>query len=486
MSAIIAPCISDIAVEASPASGRSTNADRGRFLAEAVSGLAATRPEFSARTVATRAQAGTLLTVAAAAAAACILWPFALAQVLVGLMSASFLVGMSFRAWLAWSGRQKECRGAAASPFDLPIYTVLVPVRREAAMLPGLIRALKALDYPRDRLDLKLVAEEDDAETLAAARTLARHGQFEIVAVPPCEPRTKPKACDYALHFARGEFVVVYDAEDRPEPDQLRKAVAAFRARRDTACFQARLAIYNQRDGWLARMFALDYAIWFRTLLPGLERIGAPMPLGGTSNHFRAGVLRAAGAWDPFNVTEDADLGIRLARLGHRVAMLDSTTFEEAPARLGPWLRQRTRWQKGYMQTLLVHTRRPATLARDVGLRGLAAIELFLGGAVWSALVNPVLWVIFAASCAFAQHGVHAHLMESLARITGLGLLAANALLAALSANGARATGRLSAAARALSYILYWILISAAAYRALPQLVLRPFHWEKTPHGADG
>src|SRR6185312_3160425 len=218
-----------------------------------------------------------------------------------------------------------------------------------------------------------LVLEADDAETIAAAEAVREAG-FELVLVPEGVPRTKPKAANFALQFARGEYLVIYDAEDRPEPDQLLKAVAAFRAGpRTLACVQARLNFYNADHNWLTRMFALDYALWFDMLLPGLDRIGMPMPLGGTSNHFRTAILRDIGGWDAFNVTEDADIGIRLAQLGYRVSMLDSTTFEEAPLRFGVWLRQRSRWLKGYMQTWLVHMRDPVSLMRRTGISGFIA-----------------------------------------------------------------------------------------------------------------
>jgi glycosyltransferase XagB len=323
------------------------------------------------------------------------------------------------------------------------------------------------------------VVEEDDEETIAAALALA---PYEIVPVPHSAPRTKPKACNYALQFARGNYLVVFDAEDRPEPDQLRKAVAAFRKDPGVACFQARLTIDNGREGWLARMFALDYGIWFNALLPGLDRLKAPKPLGGTSNHFRTSSLRQAGAWDPFNVTEDADLGFRLARLGYGVAMLDSTTFEAAPTRFAVWFRQRTRWMKGYMQTLLVHSRAPLQLVRNVGWRNCLLMSLFLGGAVWSALVNPLLWVIFALSC--SGPGAAADLLDMLARISGLSLLTANVLLTAFSLAKGGGGRRFAELPFAFGYPLFWLLISAAAYRALWQLVRDPFRWEKTPHGA--
>jgi cellulose synthase/poly-beta-1,6-N-acetylglucosamine synthase-like glycosyltransferase len=229
-------------------------------------------------------------------------------------------------------------------------------------------------------------------------------------------------------------------------------------------------------------MFALDYGVWFRTLLPGLDRIRAPIPLGGTSNHFRTGALQQAGGWDPFNVTEDADLGFRMARQGQQVSMLDSTTFEEAPVCMGPWLRQRTRWMKGYMQTMLVHSRQPGMLVRAIGWRGCLVMQAFLGGAIWSALVNPLLWIVFILSTVTAE--AEAGPLEALAWTSGLTLLTANALLAALSLVDRSGRIPLRELPAVLTYPVYWMLISLAAYRALWQLVRDPFRWEKTPHGS--
>ena len=206
----------------------------------------------------------------------------------------------------------------------LPVFTVLVPMFREGKMVPGLARALRALDYPLGKLDIKIVLEAGDRETIEAARSLGLEGVFEIILVPPSNPQTKPKACNFALRFARGEYLVIYDAEDRPEPDQLRKVVATFRrSPRNTACLQCRLNYYNAAENWLTRMFTLDYALWFDHVLPGLERLNMPIPLGGTSNHFRTAVLRELHAWDPFNVTEDADLGIRIGQKGYRVGVVE-------------------------------------------------------------------------------------------------------------------------------------------------------------------
>jgi glycosyltransferase XagB len=452
--------------------------DQAALLHRATLSLAEERPHLSARQVVTRAQTIFFSVLATAVLAAFLAWPAQAADIVVAGMSIGFLNSLVLRCGLAVVGRQPRPDAALGQDEPLPIYTILVPVYREAGMIPQIARSLAALDYPPAKLDIWLVVEADDAATHTA---VAAEGLRAIV-VPPSMPRTKPKACNYALPFARGEFMVVYDAEDRPEPDQLRKAVAAFRSNPGVSCFQARLAI-DRAPVWVSQMFAIDYALWFRVLLPGLARLKAPIPLGGTSNHFRTRALVAAGVWDPFNVTEDADLGVRLARLGHRVAILDSATYEEAPTRLNTWLRQRTRWMKGYMQTLLVHTRNPWRLLHDIGPGGLALLLSFLGGAVWSALVNPLLWIFCIAGVLLTGGG---GTLAFLARLSGATLLAANVLLAALAMLKGRRHWRVPEMAIVLTYPLYWFLISAATYRALWQLLRDPFHWEKTPHGAVG
>ena len=455
-----------------PGRERRPCSDRSALLHRATSALAEDHPQFSARQVLTRRQAAFFTTLVAVAVAAFAAWPAAASEAIVAGMSAGFLISLVLRCALALAGKAPAVCPAAGRD-GLPVYSILVPVYREAGMIPQLARALAALDYPPDKLDIWLVVEEDDAET----RTAVRAAGLKAIAVPVAQPRTKPKACNYALPFTRGEYVVVFDAEDRPEPDQLRKAVAAFRTHPEVSCFQARLAV-DRAPAWVSRMFAVDYALWFRILLPGLACLKAPIPLGGTSNHFRAAALVEAGAWDPFNVTEDADLGARLARLGHRVAVLDSTTWEEAPMRLLSWLRQRTRWMKGYMQTLLVHTRSPSRLVGEVHPGGALLLLAFLGGAVWSALVNPLLWIICLSGLLFGEQD--SGTLAWLSCVSGVTLLVANMLLAVLAALNSGRQG----VAVVLTYPFYWLLLPAATYRALWQLLHDPFRWEKTPHGA--
>src|SRR6185312_8445859 len=355
---------------------------------------------------------------------------------------------------------------------ELPVFTVLVPMYREARMLPMLAQSLRELDYPLGKLDIKLVLEADDHDTIAAARTLGLEGVFEVIRVPPSQPKTKPKACNYALGFARGEFLVIYDAEDRPEPDQLRKVVATFaRAPANTACLQCRLNYFNASDNWLTRMFTLDYSLWFDQVLPGLERLGIPIPLGGTSNHFKVDVLRELRAWDPFNVTEDADLGIRLTQKGYRVGIVDSTTFEEASHEASTWVKQRSRWIKGYMQTLLVHTRRPLHLIRTTGLLGFLGFVFFIGGTALSGLLNPIFWLLYLVWLGALWTGFDPVFPQILLFLSLFNLLAGNGAFIYLSMLAPIRRGWLDLIPYSLTVLGYWVLMSLASYKALWQLV---------------
>jgi cellulose synthase/poly-beta-1,6-N-acetylglucosamine synthase-like glycosyltransferase len=327
--------------------------------------------------------------------------------------------------------------------------------------------------------------EEDDWETRAAVAQAGITGSFEIIAPPESGPRTKPKALAAALPFVRGQFVTVYDAEDVPEASQLRAALAAFASDPGLACVQAKLTIDNIHDGWFSRHFAIEYAGQFEVFLPVLAKFGLPIPLGGTSNHFRASVLRVAGGWDPFNVTEDADLGMRLARLGYRIGTVDSLTWEEAPVGLGQWLRQRTRWFKGWMQTWLVHMRRPLRLAREMGLSGFLSLQLTVGGTLLASLVHPffmalVLYDLSAGNFLAERATVEEALRGWLAlAVLVIGYVGAGLL----GIVGLRRRGLLKIGWTLLTLPLYWLMLSLAALRALWQLVRAPYRWEKTPHG---
>jgi glycosyltransferase XagB len=458
----------------------------------AVFELAEFDPEMSARTVLTVKQ-----TIAAYVVLSAILLGFAVAPMatLIALniaVSLFYLCNFVFKGILVslGGGRSAEIDKAIAIESralreeELPIFTVLVPMFREAAMLPRLAGALRSLDYPLGKLDIKLVVEAGDRETIEVARTLGLEGVFEIIVVPRSSPQTKPKACNFALRFARGEYLVIYDAEDRPEPDQLRKVVATFRrSPPNTACLQCRLNYHNANENWLTRMFTLDYTLWFDQVLPGLERLGMPIPLGGTSNHFRTDILRELRAWDPFNVTEDADLGIRIGQRGYRVGVVDSTTFEEASCRVGQWVKQRSRWMKGYMQTLLVHTRRPLHLIRRAGLLGFLGFVFFIGGTVLAGLLNPVFWLFYAIWLVASAVNFDPLFPQFLLFLCLFNLLAGNGAFTYLLMLGPIRRGWLNLIPFSFTLFGYWALISIAAYRGLWQLIHDPFFWEKTPHG---
>ena len=324
-------------------------------LAIAVGGLAGHHPEFSAATGLPRWQRRTLVILVAATASGAVLAPEPTLAALLALMAVPFLMVVALRAAALWHllagrARPRPCN-APAGDESLPLYTVLVPLYREAGVVPHLLRALAAIDYPADRLEVLLIVESVDAETQAALRGATLAPFMRVIVVPDGSPRTKPRALQYALQMARGAYVVVYDAEDVPEPDQLRRALAALRAAPGRlGCLQAQLNIYNSRASWLTRQFTVEYTALFDGILPTLKRLELPVPLGGTSNHFPRSVLDAVGGWDPYNVTEDADLGIRLARAGWHVGVLPSTTWEEAPPTWSVWRGQRTRWLKGWMQ----------------------------------------------------------------------------------------------------------------------------------------
>ncbi|HET9133362.1 MAG TPA: glycosyltransferase [Gemmatimonadales bacterium] len=367
---------------------------------------------------------------------------------------------------------------------ELPVYTILVPAYKEARVIGNLLRSLAALDYPADKLDIILLFEEDDPETLAAAKAAAPGANVRFMVVPAGEPQTKPKACNVGLLFAQGEYLVIYDAEDRPEPDQLKKALLAFRqGPRELACVQAALNYYNWNENFLTRMFTLEYSFWFDYLLPGLDRLRLPIPLGGTSNHFKTAVLRELGGWDPFNVTEDADLGIRAAMHGYRVGIVNSTTYEEANKKLGNWLRQRSRWIKGYMQTALVFSRDPIGLVRRAGLRQAIGFVLLIGGTPLIFLMQPIaigltiLWLVTRTQLLTPLFP------PWLLYISLFNLLFGNVL--AIYVNMFAVFKRRLHVLVLFSILnpAYWLLHSMASFKALGQLFTRPYYWEKTTHG---
>jgi cellulose synthase/poly-beta-1,6-N-acetylglucosamine synthase-like glycosyltransferase len=377
---------------------------------------------------------------------------------------------------------------------DLPVYSVLIPLYKETAMIPHLLTRLQQLDYPRDKLDIKCLVEADDTATWDALKAARPERCIEIIAVPPGNPRTKPKACNYALPYLRGSLVTIYDAEDAPEPDQLRMSAWAFsQLPSEVACLQARLNFYNRDQRLITRWFALEYALWFQMVLPGLERGGFPIPLGGTSNHFRRFALEQTGGWDAYNVTEDADLGIRLRRFRWKTLLLPSHTWEEAPHTVWDWMMQRTRWIKGYMQTWCVHLRTPPAELWRLGWRHVVGFHLFIGAPCLLYLTLPLLLGTSLASLMWK--GISPPIASSMGWFAVLLAFLLHALVApvvlrqlpgipaALAPNAGHASAMRSLLWATLSFPLYWLLHSCAALRALWQLIRRPHYWDKTSHG---
>lgn len=367
---------------------------------------------------------------------------------------------------------------------SLPVYTVLIPLHDEAETIPRLIKGMDALEYPKAKLDIKLIVERDDLSTIEAIKAQRPHSGYEIIYVPYSLPQTKPKACNYALHFARGEYVTIYDAEDIPDPQQLKKAVYWFRQRPERfICLQARLNYYNREHSLLTRLFAIEYAAWFDFMLPGLRQLDIPIPLGGTSNHIHLQKLREVGEWDPYNVTEDADLGIRLALAGYETDTLDSLTAEEAPIQLDAWIKQRTRWIRGYMQTWLVHMRHPLHLMRRMPATAFWGFQFFVGGPCLVFLTAPLLWVLcglWMLDWLQVDDPILSPWIRGFAAWNLLFGLTAHLVFALVIIGRYRWRGMLPALC---AFPLYWLLHSWASFKALWQLATNPHIWEKTPHG---
>lgn len=379
------------------------------------------------------------------------------------------------------------------SDAELPIYTILIPAYNEPNVIGKVINNLDELDYPKSKLEVLILLEEDDLDTLAAAKAMRPPEYVRILVVPSGHPQTKPRACNYGLAFAKGEFVVIYDAEDHPDPGQLREAVREFKQdeferqfidqdQEELVCTQAALNYFNADYNVITRMFSVEYSQWFDAMLPGLDDSGIPLPLGGTSNHFRTHELRQIGGWDPYNVTEDADLGLRAAADGLRVSTIQSVTWEEACSQTPAWIRQRTRWIKGYMITAAVNTRHPVATWRKTGLRGMIGTIGLILGTPLAFLLYPVALTTTLITYIGVQF-IGLDLPEWLI-VGGIINMIFGNLMMVLSA-GITSYFRYGwrIAVFAVFLPVYWTLHSFAAWRAAFQMIRDPFTWEKTPHG---
>ncbi|MFN3955530.1 MAG: glycosyltransferase family 2 protein [Pararhodobacter sp.] len=422
--------------------------------------------------------------------AATLLAPMASFLALFGLVVATLLICTTVRVAAAVAhlrgatARHPESGQAkGAAPYRKPVISMMVPLYGEPGIAPRLIRRLGVLNYPRELLDVMIVVEEDDLPTRKALERSRLPEWMRVVPVPGSALRTKPRALNYALNFARGSIIGVYDAEDAPAPDQLHRIARRFaESGRDLACIQGVLDYYNPRTNWLSRCFTIEYAAWFRLILPGFEKLGLAVPLGGTTLFFRRDVLESLGGWDAHNVTEDADLGIRLARHGYRTELLDTVTLEEANCRVLPWIKQRSRWLKGYAMTYAVHMRDPRLLLRQLGWWRFFGFQVLFLGTLVQFLLAPILWSFWLMLFGLGHPLASALPGGALLAIAGLFLLSEVTNLA-INMSALRAHDHRSLRPWTLSLHFYFPLAAVAAYKGCWEMITGPFYWDKTSHG---
>ena len=395
-----------------------------------------------------------------------------------------FFISVSYKVYLFVCGMKTPPDKLQNTTQEFPIYTILVPLFREEGTIKTLIKYISELDYPYEKLDVKFVVERGDEITLNALKIAEIPSYSEIIEVPFSLPQTKPKACNYALQFAKGEFVTIFDAEDRPHKNQLNLALNHFRnSDKKLVCVQAQLNYYNYSNNILTLWFALEYGIWFNNLIKALSRLNLPIPLGGTSNHFKAEKLKEIGAWDAYNVTEDADLGYRMAAFGYRAEYVNSITMEECPAEIIPWIKQRTRWIKGFMQTYIVHMKNAKKLIAEAGIKGFLSLQFLIGIPVIMHFLMP--WIIFFMAY-FMISNEQLKLSYEANLFCNFNLYyapIAHILMALITAKNMKFIFQKNMVFAAISMPFYFILHIVAGFRALYQLITAPYYWDKTEHG---
>ncbi|HJD55509.1 MAG TPA: palindromic element RPE5 domain-containing protein [Rickettsia endosymbiont of Pyrocoelia pectoralis] len=371
----------------------------------------------------------------------------------------------------------KFCRANSSKQQSIPIYTILVPLYKELSKLRSIIKNISSLDYPTNKLDVKIIIEDDDHLMIKELALYNLPYYFHVIFVPKSFPRTKPKALNYALEYSRGEYLVVYDAEDKPEPDQLIKALNMFgNLPPEYVCLQAKLNFYNKDENLLTKMFSIEYSLWFEYILKGLSLLNLPVPLGGTSNHFKTDILRTLGGWDAYNVTEDAELGVRICSQNYKVAVLDSYTLEESPNSLGNWLNQRSRWIKGFLQTFFIFQAQ-RNKYKNFTLLQIITIYIFIGLStynfwglpfiIFSIITNKnsiinYLWLVNSIFSLLYLYGTAFYISKSCFRMRTVKLQDIIALILWGS---------------------YFILHTIASYKAVFEIIFYPFKWNKTKHG---
>lgn len=379
-----------------------------------------------------------------------------------------------------------DIKGVETGEFDeLPYYSILIPVYQEEIMLPNTIRNIASISYPKHKLQILIILEVDDELSRSAIQKIELPSFFSVIYVPKTYPRTKAKACNYALQYVYGEFVTIFDAEDKPNVDQLLKAVKVFRNKPEVACLQAKLCYYNSTENLLTTMFDMEYRFFFSYAAPAVVSVNCPLPLGGSSNHFRTSLLRYIGGWDNYNVTEDAELGIRMSVYNLRTEILSSYTEEESPITLKPWLKQRARWMKGHLLTYIVYLRHPCTIMKKLTLKGFLMVGCVIGIPQISLIVSVLFFVLMITNhnIPICYHSVGQgfftlHFFSAISSILGFVSIFLSAWV--VTQNSGKILKRFLLSC---CFFFYFILHAIAAYIALFELFTKPYHWNKTKHG---
>ncbi len=388
-------------------------------------------------------------------------------------------------AQLCSTGQQGDIKTPAKSgAFPLPRVSVLVPLLKENEIAGKLVQRLTRLTYPKSLLEVVLVLEADDTITRETIARSQLPQWISVIEVPSANGlTTKPRALNYALDFCRGSIIGVWDAEDAPEPDQIEKVVTRFHhAPENVACLQGVLDYYNSKTNWISRCFTIEYATWWRVILPGVARLGLVIPLGGTTLFFRRSILEKLSGWDAHNVTEDADLGIRLARHGYKTELIPTVTFEEANCRAWPWMKQRSRWLKGFLITWLVHMRSPRELMRDLGFLRFMGVQTLLLATFVQFTCAPLMWSFWITLAGY-QHPVELTLGASMAQTMAIVFVLSEVICLFISMLAVSNSNHRHLLLYVLTLPFYFPMAAVSAYKALKEMIQEPFYWDKTEHG---
>lgn len=367
---------------------------------------------------------------------------------------------------------------------ELPLYTILIPLYREENVITQIINAMSKIDYPPEKLDIIITLEEYDHETIEAIRRASPPKHFKTLILPNVTPKTKPKALNVAFLNTKGEYLVIYDAEIIPDSDQLKKAYLAFKKYPDIACFQTRLDHYNTEQNLITKLFNAEFSFYYDLFLPGLQRMNFPIPLSGHSTHFRMDILRDIGVWDPYNVTEDCDMGMRLYRGGYKTAMLDSLSREEATSTIEGWIKQRTRWMKGFIQTSIVHLRFPLVFIKELGgWKKFGAFFFIVPATALINVTNLVYWFLFIGWIFTHNKMIQAFFPTPILYLSVSTFVFGNIVFTYLNLLGVYKRKKFKLVKYSILSPLYWILLAIATTRAFFHFVFKPHQWEKTIHG---